>query len=167
MMVFSQWGCAQPQTGVQNNAAVSNPQFDLKIKEYLDFTVPTIDVDSLQKNYSDFIIFDAREKEEYDLSHLPDAIFIGYKNPNLAIEPYLKDNKEVVIYCSIGYRSEKIGEKLQANGYEVYNLYGSIFEWVNKGYPLQDSNAQETQKIHGYSKSWSQWIEHGGYEVVY
>lgn len=166
-MVISQFSCAQQQVAFQNEAVVSNPKFDNKIKEYLDFSVPTIHVDSLHKYFSNYIVFDAREENEYETSHLPGAIFIGYKNPNLSIQPFLEDHKKIVVYCSIGYRSEKIGEQLQAKGFEVYNLYGSIFEWVNKGYPLENYNAQKTKKIHGYSKSWSQWIEHGGYEVVY
>tara|TARA_B100000768_G_C11171243_1_gene328804 strand:+ start:178 stop:360 length:183 start_codon:yes stop_codon:yes gene_type:complete len=40
----------------------------------------------------------------------------------------------IIVYCTIGYRSEKISEELKLKGYKyVYNLYGGIIQWVNKG----------------------------------
>lgn len=70
-----------------------------------------------------------------------------------------KDAK-IVLYCSVGYRSEKIGEKLQKMGYtDVNNLFGSLFEWVNRGYKVVDKDGNETQKVHTYNKDWSQWVD--------
>ena len=47
----------------------------------------------------------------------------------------------IVLYCSIGYRSEKIGEKLVEMGYgHVFNLYGGIFEWVNRDLPVYNAS---------------------------
>ena len=38
----------------------------------------------------------------------------------------------IVVYCSVGYRSEKIAEELDKLGFtNVSNLYGGIFEWIN------------------------------------
>jgi len=68
----------------------------------------------------------------------------------------------IVVYCSIGYRSEKIGEKIQKLGFtKVYNLYGSIFEWVNQDNPVVDSNNKPTDKVHTYNKKWSKWVQDG------
>ena len=40
----------------------------------------------------------------------------------------------IIVYCSIGVRSEDIGEKLKELGYtKILNLYGGIFDWKNKG----------------------------------
>lgn len=45
----------------------------------------------------------------------------------------------VVLYCFIGYCSEKVVEQFWEWGFiKVYNLYGSIFEWVNQGYFVVD-----------------------------
>ena len=65
-----------------------------------------------------------------------------------------------MLYCSIGYRSEKVGEKLQRLGYtKVYNLYGSIFESVNVGNEVVDQNGKKVKKVHTYNKDWSQWVD--------
>ena len=72
----------------------------------------------------------------------------------------------IVVYCSLGIRSEKISEKLKAEGYSnVRNLYGGIFEWKNKGFEVFDSEGKETEKVHAYSKSWSKWLKNG--EKIY
>ena len=45
------------------------------------------------------------------------------------------------MYCSIGKRSEKVTQKLKKAGYNnVSNLYGGIFEWVNQGNEVVDTN---------------------------
>jgi len=67
----------------------------------------------------------------------------------------------IVVYCSLGIRSEIIGKQLIAEGYTaVYNLYGGIFEWVNKGKAVYN-NTQETSKVHAYSKSWGSYLLKG------
>ena len=97
-----------------------------------------------------------------------------YKNKSNIIQLNLDDKKNIpkekniVIYCSIGYRSEKIGEKLLRLGYKnVYNLYGSIFEWANEKYPLVGSNGKTTDRVHGYNKSWSKWVTNEEIKTVW
>ncbi len=166
-LIFIGQSCAQTATQVETKAYINNPHFDETIKSYLDFSVPIISVDSLYKNYDNYILLDARAKSEYEVSHLPGAYLIGYKQPQLSVVDNLDTTKDIVLYCSIGYRSEVIANKLKKKGYSVINLYGSIFEWVNKGYPLHDENGLETKTIHGYDKSWSKWVENKEYRVTY
>ena len=65
-----------------------------------------------------------------------------------------------------GYRSERIGEQLQELGFqEVFNLKGSIFQWVNEERTLVDKNGEPTDKVHGFNKTWSKWLKHG--QVAY
>ena len=72
----------------------------------------------------------------------------------------------IIVYCSIGYRSEKVGEFLQSNGFQsVYNLFGGIFDWINKGFPVVDHQEQPINQVHGYSKEWGQWVNRA--KVVY
>jgi 3-mercaptopyruvate sulfurtransferase SseA len=62
----------------------------------------------------------------------------------------------------VGYRSEKISEKLKQAGFkDVSNLYGGIFEWVNQGNPVVDENGKITDNIHAYSKTWGVWLNKG------
>ena len=138
------------------------------IDRTIDFTVPLISVEELHANMEDYVILDAREMEEYKVSHIPKAIYVGYDDPELGLIKSIDKDKKLLFYCSIGYRSEKIGEKAKEMGFkEVYNLYGSIFEWANKGYELEDASKQETKKIHGYNWIWGRWINNDTYEKVY
>jgi 3-mercaptopyruvate sulfurtransferase SseA len=65
----------------------------------------------------------------------------------------------ILLYCSIGYRSEKVGEKILKMGFkDVTNLYGSIFAWANAGYELKNAKGETTNQIHTYNNEWAKWI---------
>jgi rhodanese-related sulfurtransferase len=138
------------------------------VNEYLSFSVPVINTEDLYKIRNEIVLLDARELEEYNVSHIKNAIFIGYKNFDKSKLKGIPKNKKIVVYCSIGYRSEKIGEQLQKLGYKnVYNLYGSLFAWVNRGYEVVDANNKITYTVHGYDATWAKWITNKRYKKVY
>lgn len=113
------------------------------------------------------IILDAREKVEFDVSHLPESIFVGYSNfsEDQFSQKFKDKSASIVVYCSIGIRSESIAEKLQKAGYtNVSNLYGGIFAWKNTGFKVF-SNGKETNKVHAFSKNWAKYLEKG--EKIY
>ena len=154
--------------GLFSQSQKISPSFEKEIESYLNHSVKTIQVDSLNKKMDDFIILDAREKPEYDVSRIPGAVYVGYNHFRRSRLKDLDRTKEVVVYCSIGYRSEKIGEILEEEGFkEVFNLYGSIFAWANAGYSLEDREGKKTQKIHTYNKSWSQWVVNKSLEKIW
>lgn len=157
--------CSQP---ADSRPPVLNDEFDRELTRLLSFSVSTIGVRELKDIQDEVYIFDVREKEEYQVSHIKGARYLGYKKfeeEGLADIP--KDAK-VVVYCSVGYRSEKIGERLQKMGFtDVHNLYGSIFEWVNQGYPVVDEQEKPTRKIHTYNSKWSQWVDNERVEKVW
>jgi rhodanese-related sulfurtransferase len=150
-----------------NRAHCVNPKFDKKVAGMLNFTVPTINPEGVKK-LSEVLILDAREKNEYEVSHLPNAVFVGYNNFEKNVLKNIPSDKPIVVYCSIGYRSEKIGEKLQKMGFKnVYNLYGSIFEWVNQDNQVVDNQGVITKKVHTYNRNWSKWVDDGKAEKVW
>jgi rhodanese-related sulfurtransferase len=105
------------------------------------------------------IYLDSREKEEYEISHLPGAVWIGYDHVEWKRVLSLPKDANIVVYCSVGFRSGKITEKLNEKGYKnAYNLYGGLFNYANFGGQLIDGNGRETTKVHGYSKKWSKWL---------
>lgn len=166
LLIFTSSGCAQPIP--TNKPTTLNPEFDKKISSLLRFDVPLISVQELKEKRDEVILLDAREPTEYQTSHIEGAHYIGYKNFNEKDLADFPKDKEIVLYCSIGYRSEKIGNRLQKMGYtKVYNLYGSIFEWVNQGNPIVDKNEKPTVTVHGYNKNWSQWIDHSSIKKVW
>ena len=157
-LLFITQSCAQNIPS--DKPTVLNPQFDQKIRSMLRFDVPLISIAELKAKQGEVLLFDAREKKEFDVSHIEGAQYIGYNSFNASILQDIPKDKEIVLYCSIGYRSEKIGERLQKMGYtNVYNLYGSIFEWVNQGHTVVDQNGKRTNIVHGYNKNWSQWLD--------
>ena len=148
------------QTTPRADISCENPRFDKVIQRYLRFTVPTIGVEELSQNNDQYLLFDAREYKEYEVSHIKGAEYVGYDDfPAIDLKGLDRD-QPIVVYCSIGYRSEKVGEKLIKMGFtNVKNLYGSLFEWVNSGNEVYDSSSKRTDKIHGYSRQWSKWID--------
>jgi rhodanese-related sulfurtransferase len=116
-------------------------------------------------NLATYQVLDAREKTEHEVSHLQNAIWVGHDTFTLKSVAELDKNKPVLIYCTVGARSEEIGKKLQKEGFtRVYNLYGGIVHWVNEGRPVF-AKGKPTQKVHTYSQPWSVWLTKG--EKVY
>jgi len=112
------------------------------------------------------ILLDAREKEEFEISHIPGAIWVGYDDFSMERIKGIAKNKAVVTYCSVGYRSERIGEKLQKEGFtNVQNFEGSIFRWMNDGQQVVNKDDQITNKVHGFNEKWGKWVKNG--EVVF
>lgn len=148
-------------------AQVNSGSYNLMLKTMIKETVPTITVKELgQKDLSKVVLLDSREKKEYEVSHLKNARWVGYDDFKMSRVNGIPKDSPIVIYCSVGVRSEKIGEKLVAAGYtNVHNLYGSIFEWVNEGYTVYDTAGKPTEKVHAYSKTWGIWLKKG--EKVY
>ena len=133
------------------------------LNEYNSESVPYLTVEDLSKQ-ENVIVLDAREFSEYKISHLKNAIHVGYDDFNIKKTTKQLNNKEqtIVVYCSLGIRSEDIAEKLKKSGYKnVYNLYGGIFEWKNKDFKVYDSKEVETEKVHTFNEEWSKWLRKG------
>jgi rhodanese-related sulfurtransferase len=151
-----------------NAPSVKSEEFDQKLEKLLKFSVPVLGVEALHNNPEEYIILDAREKEEFEVSHIAGAKWIGYDDPDFSELDLHSKNKPVVVYCSVGYRSEKMGEKLKEMGFsKVFNLYGSIFEWVNQGYPVVNEQGKQVSRVHTYNEKWSQWVNNPNIEKVY
>jgi len=72
----------------------------------------------IQEN--NYIIVDVRTKEEYDESHVVDAINIPYDEIDKDIN--LDNNKIIFVYCKSGKRSNIAYANLTHLGYTVYDL---------------------------------------------
>lgn len=141
---------------------VESGMYDLVLNNLISESVPTITVDELKKlDRDEILILDAREKQEFRVSRIPNAVHAGHKNFDMDKIESIKRDRTVVVYCSVGVRSEQVGEKLQDAGFtNVKNLYGGIFEWVNQGNEIVNSKGV-TQDIHPFSSFWSIWLNRG------
>ena len=134
------------------------------LKEFNSESIPYITVQELAMPKTKAILLDAREKNEFNASHLKNALFVGYDNFKIeTVTNSIKDRStKIVVYCSLGIRSEDIAEKLKIEGYtSVYNLYGGIFEWKNNNFKVYDIDNNETENIHAFSEEWSKWLKKG------
>ena len=71
-------------------------------------SVPLVTVAELKK-MPDAVLLDTRAKAEYDVSHLPNARWVGYDDFELKRVQDVPKGANVVLYCSVGYRSERVG----------------------------------------------------------
>ncbi|MCP9237399.1 rhodanese-like domain-containing protein [Lewinella sp. JB7] len=104
------------------------------------------------------VYVDAREQVEYDVSHLPGALHLGFDDPDYRALDALDRRTPLVIYCTVGYRSERMADELRGRGFtRVYNLYGSLYAWKLAGYPVVDA-AGPTDRIHTYNRKWGAYF---------
>lgn len=139
---------------------------DALLNQYNTRSIPYISVSELkmQMTAGQVTVLDAREYEEFTVSHIPSATFVGYTTFSSEEVTTSLPNKEqpIVVYCSLGIRSEVIGEKLKKAGYtNVKNLYGGIFEWKNKDFTVLDMDGNESENVHTCTKAWSKWLTKG------
>jgi rhodanese-related sulfurtransferase len=147
-------------SGMMGQSSGISSDFQKEIENYLDKTISTITVEQVSAMDSGrFVLLDAREKEEFQTSTIPGSQYIGYDDFDIESVSHLPKGQPIIVFCSIGYRSEKIGEKLKKAGYgRVFNLYGSIFAWANAGLPLLTPTGEKTEELHTYNKKWSKWV---------
>jgi len=142
---------------------VQSKAYEEMLRDLLSHTVDEVTVAEISDKDSTIVFLDAREWSEFKVSHIKNAIWVGYDDFDFSrLDSSIKKSDKIVVYCSVGYRSEKIAEKLEKKGYKnVHNLYGSIFEWVNQGKLVYNMKGQTTQKVHGFNPEWGRWLRKG------
>ena len=146
------------------STSFSQESLDNILNKFNTKSIPYISVQELAMPKTKAIILDAREKKEHDISHIKNSIFVGYDNFKIeTVKDAIPDkSQQIVVYCTLGIRSEDIAEKLKKEGYtNVLNLYGGIVEWKNKGFDVFDSKEQKTENVHVFNADWSQWLKNG------
>jgi rhodanese-related sulfurtransferase len=105
-------------------------------------------------NESAPLLIDVRAREEYEVSHLPGAIWAETPSQIASALREASDRQPVVLYCSVGVRSSKAAAQLMQSGRtDVFNLQGSIFKWANEGRPLI-TNGSAVHVVHPYNERW-------------
>jgi rhodanese-related sulfurtransferase len=155
---------------LQSLVACGQQTYDQKLQSLYSNTVPLIQPKEVKEKLSreEVVILDIRSAKEYSVSHLPNAKFIDYDRFDVSQVQDISKETEVVVYCSVGYRSEKIGEKLKSAGFtNVSNMYGGIFQWKNEDFDVINQEGKVTDSVHTYNKRWSKWLEEGKGIKVY
>lgn len=140
---------------------VTNNTYGIMLKALLDHSVPEMAVSEVDTSEG-LTYVDARSREEFEVSHLKGAIWIGYDDFDASRVDDLSKADTILVYCSVGYRSEKIAEQMEELGFaHVYNLYGGIFEWKNQGHSVVNPNGEITEEVHAFDKNWGRWLKEG------
>lgn len=148
-----------------SSSLMAQSSFDKKVNSLINRTVPVVMEHELNHKLQEdkkVVLLDTRTKEEFEVSKISGAEFIDYDSFNPDMVSHIPKDEEIIVYCSVGYRSEKIGEKLKELGYSnVHNLFGGIFDWKNKDHEVVNQKNQPTDSVHTYNKNWSKWLEKG------
>jgi rhodanese-related sulfurtransferase len=100
------------------------------------------------------LLIDVRTHQEYEISHLPGAVWAETPKQIASALREASDAQPVVLYCSVGVRSSKAAATLVRSGRtNVYNLQGSIFQWANEGRTLV-ANDRAVHVVHPYNERW-------------
>lgn len=148
-----------------STATLGQKKLDRLLKKYNTNSVPYISVEDLSTQAENVFLLDSREPKEFEISRIKNAICVGHDkfNINKTLKKLPKDkNTKIVVYCSLGIRSEDIAEQISKAGYKnVFNLYGGIFEWKNKNQTVVNSKEKTTENVHAFNKEWGKWLRKG------
>lgn len=131
--------------------------FELYLEELTQkFNVPQIVPDSLEKTNA--ILLDTREIEEFKVSHIQGAVYVGYDEFSMEKLDSIPKSANIIVYCSVGYRSSLIAQQLLENGFNnVRNLYGGIFYWANQNKKIV-KDSLPTDSLHTYNAYWGRFV---------
>lgn len=107
------------------------------------------------------LVLDVRTAAEFKTSHLPGAQRVEPDARPADLKPILGPaERPVVVYCSVGWRSSALAERLRGAGWtNISNLEGSIFAWANEGRPLEGPDGKPATRVHPYNKTFGRLLE--------
>ncbi|MFD2784035.1 rhodanese-like domain-containing protein [Hymenobacter rubripertinctus] len=155
----------QPERARSGAATPDMTAYDRMLGVLYKHTVPVVQpaelAAALQKKPQSVLLLDTRTPEEYQVSHLRDARFVDYDHYQQLDLSAIARTRPVVVYCTVGARSEQVGAWLRQQGFrDVRNLYGGIFQWMNDGQPVVNAQGPTTN-VHPYSILWRPWLKTG------
>ena len=78
------------------------------------------------------MLIDVRESQEYRSGHAPGAKHISVQVIERRLGEIPKE-REIIVVCQSGMRSQKAAEILSRNGYKVMNVSGGMIGWQRAG----------------------------------
>jgi rhodanese-related sulfurtransferase len=101
-----------------------------------------VSVDDAYKMYQNrAFVLDVRTQQEWDEYHAPNATLIPLDQLQARINEVPKD-KEILVVCRSGNRSQQGRDILLAAGYNATSMIGGLKEWFAKGYPIEGAPVQ-------------------------
>ena len=130
-----------------------------RVKSVLKEILRRPELELFLESGSEVVLLDARTPKEYAVSHLADArLTPELDDAVLSLAESPKD-ANVVVYCSVGYRSADLVKQLRTAGFtNVRNLEGSIFEWRNRDLPVY-RDGEVVQVVHPFNAGWGRLLQ--------
>lgn len=112
-------------------------------------TISPKELSSARSGREKVFVLDARNKEEFDISHISSAKRAGYDD--FSVERiWMVDRKaRVIVYSAAGERANTVAQYLKLMGFlDIQILEGSLIGWKNAGHEVVDNNNQKTERVH-------------------
>jgi sulfur-carrier protein adenylyltransferase/sulfurtransferase len=107
---------------------------DLVLERILTNAIPQMTVQELKQRRDageDIFVLDVREPHEYQIANIGGTLIPMNQVPQRLAE--IDRNREIVVQCRSGARSQRVAEFLAAQGYpNVKNLAGGILAWSDQ-----------------------------------
>jgi len=114
----------------------------------------------------DALVLDVRDVRESETSHLRGAERLPLKDLEAGGLPEsAQENRPIITYCTIGYRSGAAAKILVDKGFDAHNLRGGILALAQASAPLVGANGP-TRKVHTWSKGFA-WLLASDHEAVW
>lgn len=126
--------CSSPSAGYEGGMPAESMKEQSQAQE-VD-KVPLIKPDALEKllKNQNIVLLDTRSPQEYEAGHLENSRFVNFQTFQLEDVEDIPKDADIVVYCAVGGRSNRVGMQLISAGYEnVRNLEGGITNWKNQG----------------------------------
>lgn len=92
------------------------------------------------------VLIDVRPQPEYEFSHLPGARHMALSDTPASFGISGKTDESLVVYDAVGKDAFAVAMSLIQRGYSrVQVLEGGIYEWANRGEPLEGSSGPTGQ----------------------
>lgn len=143
------------------NVALSGVEWLVHLSAPIAEVTPEILRERVGTDSSSVLLFDVREREEYDISHIAGAIQLSPSITSLDFTRLYGNHvrgKHIVFYCSVGKRSGDAALRIDSAARErgaisIENLRGGIFRWYNAGFEVKNA-VGITQAIHPFNNQW-------------
>ena len=118
----------------------------------------------------DLLLLDVRTQAEFRVSHIEGAIRVDPQASTKSVSALIKEQGSpalVILYCSVGYRSTRMANRLQKilppdSDVQLYNLSGGVFLWHNQNRPLEDERGH-TEYMHPYDAAHESLLKRKAY----
>ena len=120
--------------------------------------VRRIDADDLKKwmaksKEQQPVLIDVRPRAEFEFSHVPGARHMALSETPASLGIPETTNESLIVYDAAGRDSFAVAANLVRRGYaRVQALEGGIFDWANRGEPLEGSGGPANQVLAGKSE---------------